>query len=717
MIGGIGMTNDLAGKVGVIYARQSDKKQTSSVPDQLKNARDLARELGIELPYPAYAETLSGDSARVQFQKLKSDIVSGSVVVDFVIGEDKNRISRQDYHDYCDDVKPLSKMGIWFLPFGGSQAGKPERFLAKRNDMGGHFQDYVKQHQSNHYLKNLAQLISDRSVPKAQNGSLYSGDIFGWDTFRSYDNKGKLVNWSRVPNSVDSEIVKEMFHRFLKTGILSDCCEILGKSPKYPKKRCLTCYSRLGRKYGLALSGDVTVCNCEFKDAVTYDPRICTGTEFESVTIGTPAVRAILRNQWHCGDYAWFKENPGKHRTRVDGKLIDVDEWEDSNLVVPRRQNVDPTKAEVYIENHHQGIIGRDIYLQVQKLLEKNKTDRSFQGRKRIGKFTGTLLCGCCGSRMNFAGTQGKPKYSCNPSKTKTSKVCPGGHKQIREEDVEDVLFGSVCDVLREPRFWFDKIQEVQKLVDERAIVLAGSGDDVRVDELKHKIKTLDSLIDGLDLSEPVASFKADKIIEQRLEHKKQLKKIVYRREDFNLNPAFELLKDIENGQRYKELVETFAVVENPVLMGIVSDPDRTEAVKIESLNLEDWGQYPLYFLQSEDGEIQLNFGDIDLMSELATGDYWSLLLLGYLLSKHSSALAMSLLLAQQFDMWFNGSKDSFNWSSVIGECRLTFCPAEDRHKYPLAEKLYKKGNKRVVCGYELKISPRTMSQQKYCSQ
>jgi len=164
-------------------------------------------------------------------------------------------------------------------------------------------------------------------------------------------------------------------------------------------------------------------------------------------------------------------------------------------------------------------------------------------------------------------------------------------------------------------------------------------------------------------------------------------------------------------------LVETFSVVTNSVLVGIVSDPDKTEAVRIETLSVDQWNQYPLYFLQSEDGELQLNLGDIDLMAELATGDYWSLLLLGYLMSKHSSPLAMSLLLAQQFDMWFDGSSDSFDWASVIGECRLTFCPSEDRHKYPLAEKLYKKGNKRFVCGYEMIISPRTMSQQKRCSQ
>ena len=121
---------------------------------------------------------------------------------------------------------------------------------------------------------------------------------------------------------------------------------------------------------------------------------------------------------------------------------------------------------------------------------------------------------------MNYAQTQGKPKYSCNPSKTKTSKVCPGGHKQIREEDVEDVLFQSVCDVLSEPSFWFDKIHEVQKLVDERAIVLADSGDDDRVGQLKDKIATLDSAIDGLDLTDPVDNIKADKMINQRLELK-----------------------------------------------------------------------------------------------------------------------------------------------------------------------------------------------------
>ena len=121
---------------------------------------------------------------------------------------------------------------------------------------------------------------------------------------------------------------------------------------------------------------------------------------------------------------------------------------------------------------------------------------------------------------MNYAQTQGKPKYSCNPSKTKTSKVCPGGHKQIREEDVEDVLFQSVCDVLSEPSFWFDKIHEVQKLVDERAIVLADSGDDDRVGQLKDKIATLDSAIDGLDLTDPVDNIKADKMINQQLELK-----------------------------------------------------------------------------------------------------------------------------------------------------------------------------------------------------
>ena len=120
------------------------------------------------------------------------------------------------------------------------------------------------------------------------------------------------------------------------------------------------------------------------------------------------------------------------------------------------------TETGITADRKLKGIIDKDIYLQVQKLWEKNKRDRSLQGRKRIGKFTGTLLCGCCGSIMNYAQTQGKPKYSCNPSKTKTSKVCPGGHKQIREEDVEDVLFQSVCDVLSEPSFWFDKIHEVQ---------------------------------------------------------------------------------------------------------------------------------------------------------------------------------------------------------------------------------------------------------------
>jgi len=208
------MVSHLAGKVGVMYARQSDNKQTASVPDQLKNARDLAKELGIKPPYPAYAETLSGDSSRVQFQTLKDDIVTGSVVVGFVIAEDKDRISRQDYDSYRDDIKPLHQRGILLVEFGGTDRGKPKRLLAKRSDLGGQFTDIVKQHESLGVLKSLARRISDRSVPKAQEGTLYSGDIFGWDTFRSYDNKGKLEKWVRVPNAVDSEIVKQMFHRF-----------------------------------------------------------------------------------------------------------------------------------------------------------------------------------------------------------------------------------------------------------------------------------------------------------------------------------------------------------------------------------------------------------------------------------------------------------------------------------------------------------------------
>lgn len=694
----------LAGTTGVIYCRRSTgskaQKETSLI-EQKRICTRMAEELGIELPYEVFAEQCNSSSTPHKFNLLKDKVVKGEIEVDFILIEKEDRFKREYVDSKKENLQPLQDRNVQRIHAIGSGAMVPHRLIAIESDSTAKIIEVVETNKNADYVADLAERLSHRVYEKATNGGVVSKKAFGWKTLREFDEGGHCTYRQTIPDPEEAPLVVEMFDKFLATEKLADLIPILEKHKSYPKKRCLKCKKRLGSTRGLAVSADTEICHSEIEDVENETVSKCGGTEFEIAPIGTPTIRSILRNAYHAGRYTYFKSPSGKWRTRKNGKVVDVKMMKSLNQKLERDQNINPKDSEIYIEEHHEGIVDPVVFDKVQDILDKNKTDNSCKGPKAKGVYTGRVKCGTCGSNMTFGSTQGRTKYTCNNSKRSNTKVmCGGGTKTIRQDDLEQIVLDGVVEVLESPEFWMVKLKELNELVEQREKIRLKNDGNSDVQMLRDKIATLDEIIENTDYTDAIAVFQQRKIVEQKLNLEKDLSRLVSEEQKYLENPVVQMFDQLKDGRRYEELVAEFSLSESFSLMGVHREIIDRQVVWEEVKADSDLAKFSMFYVMGDSGETAMfELEKMELFSELIAGNYWGLVCAGYLLKTTGlDDFQIAILLAQSYKRWEIDS-DSLFWSEILDEVVLNYVSVDEVDDYPLAKRLVLK-NQKQVCGF-----------------
>jgi DNA invertase Pin-like site-specific DNA recombinase len=130
-------------------------------------------------------------------------------------------------------------------------------------------------------------------------------------------------------------------------------------------------------------------------------------------------IKELLQNPLYAGVYAWGRESTKLHY--VNGK------------VVKRRvRKTDATKSKVFIQDHHEGYIDLDTFMENQKIIRENSlrlSDGEVVGAAREGQgiLGGILRCGRCGQKFYVAyhGKSGTAaRYICRGEYESGGKYC-----------------------------------------------------------------------------------------------------------------------------------------------------------------------------------------------------------------------------------------------------------------------------------------------------
>ncbi|WP_461206059.1 recombinase family protein [Clostridium sp. DL1XJH146] len=130
------------------------------------------------------------------------------------------------------------------------------------------------------------------------------------------------------------------------------------------------------------------------------------------------AVKALLTNEWYCGDALSRKTYTVNHLSHK----IKINNGE---------------RPQYYIENHHQAVIDKEIFKKVQKLLTKNKTTKN-RGKRIEYPLTSRLVCSTCGGNFHrFKKKDDTIIWRCS-NRTKSRRLCNA--EPLKEELIDRLL-------------------------------------------------------------------------------------------------------------------------------------------------------------------------------------------------------------------------------------------------------------------------------------
>ena len=195
----------------------SDEEIQSSERRQKSALENYALEQGWKIVFCDGDKAVSGDKEKPVLNKLKQKVSSGELVIDVLLVDAWDRLTRKDALEYQEDVK-------WIRDANAALAILDEG--ARFKDLNNN-QDLMllqmKVYVANQELKDKAYRITSSLKEKARNGTLaYIREPFGYY-------KDKHDNTKLVP-SEDFELVKEVFEHFVSTGYVMSCMDLIKKS-------------------------------------------------------------------------------------------------------------------------------------------------------------------------------------------------------------------------------------------------------------------------------------------------------------------------------------------------------------------------------------------------------------------------------------------------------------------------------------------------------
>ena len=228
----------------------------------------------------------------------------------------------------------------------------------------------IKTWDNERHVKNTSRKVKRIKRMEQESGTLVSQTPFGYT--RHPLNKQMILIDEEA-----AEVVRDIFAKFLdgmsKNAIVHYLNEH-GVLPPAAYKR-----ERLGLKY----------------QNPSIDPA-------KRPLWGAVTITTILKNRMYCGDMVQGRYRVKSYKIHVQ-EVVPEDEW-------------------YIVENTHEAIIDRDIFVKVQRLLLRDT--RTAPQKKQIYLFSGFLRCADCGKAMTRSKVGGTVYYYCRTYKDQSKNAC-----------------------------------------------------------------------------------------------------------------------------------------------------------------------------------------------------------------------------------------------------------------------------------------------------
>ncbi len=323
------------------------------------------------------------------------------------------------------------------------------------------------------------------------------------------------------------------------------------------------------------------------------------------------AIRGILRNEKYVGDC-------------LQGKTFTLDP------ISKRRLRNFGEEDKFYIENHHEGIISKEEFMRVQKILDSRGTPKRLIDGKRQEKltrqyaFSSITKCGHCGgtyTRRHWHGGKSYDKvvWQCVNNTKGGKKACPNS-KGISEDVLEKsflTAYNLVCDDLKSS---FKTVyEEIEKEFDLDAISKDIKKKQEALDKLEvKKQKLIDmKLSDAIDEESYKSSFESLRLeIELAKKDIESLEgsNVILKEKKQNLSKAKKLLEDggpLTEFDRY--------VLEAIVERVVVGDENNPYAIKFIFKNKDEIHLNAAEYIMKSQGKPSLENSELLNTSEAIT--------------------------------------------------------------------------------------------------
>ena len=304
------------------------------------------------------------DDEREDFQRMLSDIKKGRI--NCVIVKDLAR-SFRNYSDqgyYLDDWFPrfnVRFISLYHQPLDSYKEPQNMRSIAVP----------IQGVLNENHCAETSDKVREVFDMKRRNGE-HIGSFAAYGYIKDPNDKNALV-----VDEEAAEVVRDIFAKFLdgmsKNAIVHYLNEHGVLSPAAYKRE------RLGLKY----------------QNPSIDPA-------KRPLWGAVTITTILKNRMYCGDMVQGRYRVKSYKIHVQ-EVVPEDEW-------------------YIVENTHEAIIDRDIFVKVQRLLLRDT--RTAPQKKQIYLFSGFLRCADCGKAMTRSKVGGTVYYYCRTDKDQSKYAC-----------------------------------------------------------------------------------------------------------------------------------------------------------------------------------------------------------------------------------------------------------------------------------------------------
>lgn len=304
------------------------------------------------------------DDEREDFQRMLSDIKKGRI--NCVIVKDLAR-SFRNYSDqgyYLDDWFPrfnVRFISLYHQPLDSYKEPQNMRSIAVP----------IQGVLNENHCAETSDKVREVFDMKRRNGE-HIGSFAAYGYIKDPNDKNALV-----VDEEAAEVVRDIFAKFLdgmsKNAIVHYLNEHGVLSPAAYKRE------RLGLKY----------------QNPSIDPA-------KRPLWGAVTITTILKNRMYCGDMVQGRYRVKSYKIHVQ-EVVPEDEW-------------------YIVENTHEAIIDRDIFVKVQRLLLRDT--RTAPQKKQIYLFSGFLRCADCGKAMARSKVGGTVYYYCRTYKDQSKNAC-----------------------------------------------------------------------------------------------------------------------------------------------------------------------------------------------------------------------------------------------------------------------------------------------------